>query len=81
MLKRLKLFNGCCYCKSQHNKLTIEHLVPIVKGGTNIILNLFGACSKCNSSKGTKYFLEWYRQQSFYDPIREYEILQRTYAG
>lgn len=79
--KRLNLFEGCCYCQTTTVKKTVEHLVPIVKGGTSSMWNLFGSCSKCNSSKGGRDFLTWFRRQSFYDPYQEYKILQETLAG
>lgn len=78
--KRLNMFNGCCYC-GQQKQLTIEHLVPVSRMGTDAIYNLFGACPRCNSSKGNKSFLEWYRQQKFYNHEREYKILQNYLVG
>lgn len=80
MQKRLEMFNECIYCGSQHN-LTVEHLVPISKGGTNINNNLYMACGKCNSSKHTHDFLSWYRSQTFYDFNKEYDILLLSLAG
>jgi hypothetical protein len=78
--KRMNLFDGCCYCKSK-KELTLEHFIPINKFGKNFINNIFGSCLKCNVSKQDKPFLEWYRKQKFYDPKREYEILQYSFAG
>jgi len=80
LIKRLNIFNGCCYCKKD-KKLTMEHLIPISKKGLNIYNNVFGACKKCNLSKNNKDFLLWYRDQSFYSPKREYEILQYSLEG
>lgn len=78
--KRLRLFDACVYCGSQHGN-TVEHLVPVSKGGTNATWNLYVACKRCNSSKGARQFLEWYRRQTFYDYKREFNILSRTLAG
>jgi 5-methylcytosine-specific restriction endonuclease McrA len=53
----------CAYCDTQLNELTvtIEHVVPLSRGGTNNIDNLVPACSKCNNSKGAKLLSEWRR--------------------
>lgn len=71
--ERLCLFNGCCFCKSD-GALTVEHLVPLAKGGKNEEHNLFGSCMKCNNSKGIKDWKAWFRKQSFYDLAREHSI-------
>ncbi len=46
----------CCeYCLSQEDfsmdVFSIEHIIPIVKGGTNILSNLALSCQGCNSFK------------------------------
>jgi hypothetical protein len=77
---RFKMFEGCCYCGDKRGK-SIEHLQPTSKSGQHIINNIFIACLKCNSSKSNNNFLEWYRNQSFYNSEREYKILQNYFAG
>jgi 5-methylcytosine-specific restriction enzyme A len=42
----------CWYCGVARSLLTIDHVVPLVAGGSNHIDNLVGACSVCNSTKG-----------------------------
>lgn len=34
-------------------KATLEHIVPLSRGGTNDLVNLTLACGRCNSSRGT----------------------------
>lgn len=46
----------CSYCGEPSG--TIDHIVPLIKGGENDWLNLTAACLSCNSSKGTKSLLE-----------------------
>ena len=46
----------CQYCGNRFtvDKLTIDHLIPIAFGGTNVMTNLLTACTKCNRKKGSK---------------------------
>jgi 5-methylcytosine-specific restriction endonuclease McrA len=40
--------------------LTLDHLVPLAKGGTGLFANIVPACLSCNDSKGAKLlFKEW----------------------
>ncbi|CAK9155747.1 unnamed protein product [Ilex paraguariensis] len=43
----------CQYCSSGEN-LTIDHVLPIARGGEWTWENLVTACEKCNSRKGQK---------------------------
>ncbi|KAF7146457.1 hypothetical protein RHSIM_Rhsim04G0087000 [Rhododendron simsii] len=43
----------CQYCSSPEN-LTIDHVLPVARGGKWTWENLVTACSKCNSKKGQK---------------------------
>ncbi|MCS7096801.1 MAG: HNH endonuclease [Nitrososphaerota archaeon] len=40
-----------------------DHVIPISKGGTQSVENYIPLCRKCNSSKGSKDFLEWWISQ------------------
>lgn len=51
--------SACIYCGCAEN-LSWDHLIPISKGGPNIISNQVVACKSCNSSKGNKDIFEWY---------------------
>lgn len=63
-LLRTETFNrdgwACVYCGSEED-LTCDHVVPLVRGGTNDNENLATACRSCNSSKGDKLLEEWRR--------------------
>ncbi len=52
-----KLGNKCVICGSKN--ITIDHIIPISKGGTNNIDNLQPLCKSCNSSKGNKNMEEF----------------------
>lgn len=44
----------CCqYCGSE-NATTVDHVLPISKGGTDDPDNLVAACTRCNYSKGNR---------------------------
>ena len=45
---------ACCNKKLTLETLTMEHVVPISKGGENISENLVALCSHCNSTKSNK---------------------------
>lgn len=68
-LTRLKSrHDGCCaYCGSSEN-MTIDHVVPLSRGGTHSIGNLLPACGFCNFSKGAKLLTEW-RAWKMVNPI------------
>ncbi len=51
----------CCYCHISGPPLTVDHIVPIAAGGTNLPSNLIAACKSCNCSKGAS--LEWKGRQ------------------
>jgi len=48
----------CVYCGSAEN-LTLDHIVPVARGGTHTENNLVTACLHCNISKGMKPLIVW----------------------
>lgn len=42
----------CHYCGTRKGPMTIDHKVPLARGGSHEVRNLFPACRPCNSSKG-----------------------------
>lgn len=55
----LELFEfRCAYCGSTE-KLSMEHIIPVSKGGALTKANIIVACQHCNSSRGNKKFDEW----------------------
>lgn len=43
----------CCYCGSKRN-LTVDHVIPKSRGGSNYWDNLVTSCGRCNSNKDNK---------------------------
>ena len=54
--------DGRCMGCSQYisfDSMTIDHIIPLAKGGLHESVNCQLMCRKCNSSKGTKSMEEW----------------------
>jgi len=61
--------DACAYCgtgRTRSNKLTKDHVVPVVKGGRTIKNNVIPSCSSCNCSKSDSDLEVWYRKQPFF---------------
>lgn len=52
----------CIYCFEPltYTTYTIEHILPVSRGGTNTPNNLAFACGPCNSSRKDRPFSTWY---------------------
>ena len=66
---------ACCYCGTTE-KLSIDHLIPRIKGGEDHADNLVWACRSCNSSKGERDLLDWYQTKDAFPSI----LLLRRYT-
>mgnify|MGYP002813225513 FL=1 len=56
---------SCTYCHTKISRRvppTIDHIVPLSRGGTNDLQNLTIACRSCNARKGTKSFSEFQKE-------------------
>lgn len=64
--------DNCCYCSVKMdfqrgvrgdgiapNRATLEHVVPITRGGSHTFINTALACHSCNVSKNDKTVEEW----------------------
>ena len=67
----------CAYCDNtpiDDKSLTIDHVKPKSRGGEDRTTNCIPACKSCNADKGSLDWVDWYRDQEFYDSWREVEI-------
>ena len=74
--ERLKMTmpQACYYCGSLNN-LSVDHLIPRIKGGRDEADNLIWACRPCNSSKHGRDMLEWMDAKSVFPSV----LLLRRY--
>lgn len=55
--------NGkCVYCGEPAT--TMDHIIPIIKGGKTVPGNIVPACRSCNSSKKDRDVMEWIDEKS-----------------
>ena len=59
--KNRRACNTCYYCKTDTpaRKLTMDHVVPLARGGRSIKSNLVPCCKSCNNLKKNLLPLEW----------------------
>lgn len=50
--------NRCVYC-GERGPLTMDHVIPVTRGGTHSVGNIVPACARCNSMKRTRFVMEW----------------------
>ncbi|MFO7886655.1 MAG: HNH endonuclease [Desulfobacteraceae bacterium] len=59
--KRKRSQGVCHYCRKifPPKELTMDHIIPIARGGKSIKSNLVPCCKTCNTSKKQMLPLEW----------------------
>jgi 5-methylcytosine-specific restriction enzyme A len=59
--KRRRSTGICSYCggKFKPSELTMDHIIPIVRGGKSVHGNIAPACKECNGKKKYLLPLEW----------------------
>ncbi|MBI4773584.1 MAG: HNH endonuclease [Deltaproteobacteria bacterium] len=68
-----KRARGVCYFCGERvppAELTMEHVVPLVRGGKSIKSNLVPACKSCNTKKKYLLPIEW---EEYLDSIKKTE--------
>jgi 5-methylcytosine-specific restriction endonuclease McrA len=58
----------CHYCRREvgAKALTLDHVVPLVRGGRSIRANMVAACKECNNKKQSLLAWEW---QAYLDAL------------
>jgi 5-methylcytosine-specific restriction endonuclease McrA len=57
--KLIIVYGSCCWwcrCDFSEDKLTLDHLIPKSRGGSNSLENLRLACFPCNKSRGNSLY-------------------------
>lgn len=69
----------CVYCGSDE-KIVLDHLIPVLRGGDNDPDNLVAACKSCNAGKAGRLLEE--TSYTFMDPERQaqYEFLRAQFV-
>lgn len=49
----------CAYCEQKPDRLDPDHVLPLSRGGANVLANLLPACLPCNSDKRDLTLTEW----------------------
>jgi len=65
----------CAYCGSEE-KLTIDHIVPRSKGGTDFTNNVVCCCQECNHDKGHTDWEYWFSKQIFFTEEKRSAIIR-----
>jgi hypothetical protein len=64
----------CCYCNKPATSL--DHFIPLTKGGSDVVGNMLPSCLPCNSSKNANNPDQWYKSQSFFKKKNWQKILR-----
>lgn len=61
--------NRCAYCGSEED-ITLDHVIPRTKGGSDHADNIVACCKSCNADKAHEDWIIWYIQQPFFTEER-----------
>ena len=70
-----KLSQGSCYYCGRHftpQSLTMDHIIPLAKGGRSVKINVAAACKKCNNAKKNLVPNEW---ESYLERLKTKSVL------
>lgn len=64
----------CAYCGVPAD--TLDHVKPRHKGGNTVASNLVPACRKCNRSKGSEDWQDWFLRHDRWSEDRAMKVLK-----
>lgn len=67
---------GCAYCRAKLPP-TLDHFLPLSKGGVHCLGNIVPACVTCNRRKQAQDPFEWYKAQPFYS-AKQWRFILKT---
>lgn len=59
-----KLIRGACVECGSKDRIEIDHIIPISRGGTHGIGNLQTLCHDCNRNKRNRLTIEWHKYKN-----------------
>lgn len=69
---------SCCYCgyDLKRREATLDHVLPVSRGGKTVWTNIVTACAPCNTRKGNKIGPQW---RPIYKPYKPgyYELVRK----
>lgn len=74
-LKRSRGICACCGKKLTTKTMTMDHIIPISRGGTNEPENLIALCEPCNKQKGNLLYMPigYYKAMENQSELRQME--------
>ena len=54
-----RLYSQPCVACGGEDNMTIDHIVPLSRGGSHSVGNLQSLCFSCNASKNNRFMIEW----------------------
>ena len=56
-----KLYRDPCFICGSKKDQSIDHIIPLSRGGRHSVGNLMTLCRSCNASKNARFMIEWYK--------------------
>ena len=57
-----RIYNSPCFQCGSNTDQSLDHIIPISRGGSHSIGNVMTLCLPCNKSKRAKLLVEWRKQ-------------------
>lgn len=54
-----KIYSSSCWACGTSQNISLDHILPLSRGGTHSVGNMLSLCRGCNSSKGNRLLSEW----------------------